>query len=96
MKYYFIKDDLFAKTKEQIIQYMVENSLSELTAYKAKRITVNDFFFCKINGIAEKDNMTCGVKWCSLYSPKNGKSGCCKHFGSLYDKGEAIIFYNSP
>jgi len=96
MKYYFIKDNLFAKTKKQIIQYMVENSLSELIVYKAKRITVNDFFFCKINGIAEKDNMTCGIKWCSLYSPKNGKLGCCKHFGSLYDKGEAIIFYNKP
>ena len=25
MKLYFIKDDLFAKTKEQIIQYMIEN-----------------------------------------------------------------------
>ena len=93
MKLYFIKDDLFAKTKEQIIQYMIENELVELTAFKAKRIKVNDFFFCKKNGVVEKDNMTCGIKWCSMYSPKNGKSGCCKHVGNLYDKGEAVTFY---
>ena len=73
--------------------YMIENALVELTVFKAQRITVNDFFLCKINGVAEKDNMTCGVKWCSMYSPKNGKSGCCKHVGSLYDKGEAVTFY---
>ena len=96
MKLYFIKDDLFAKTKEQVIQYMIENALVELIAFRARRITVNDFFLCKINGVAEKDNMTCGKKWCSMYSPKNGKSGCCKHVGSLYDKGEAVTFYYSP
>ena len=36
MKLYFIKDDLFAKTKEQVIQYMIENALVELTVYKSK------------------------------------------------------------
>jgi hypothetical protein len=47
MKLYFIKDDLFAKTKQQVIQYMIENALVELTVFKAQRITVNDFFFAK-------------------------------------------------
>ena len=93
MKLYFIKDDLFAKTKEQIIQYMIENALVELTVSRAVKIKVNDFFNCKINGIAEKDSMTCGKKWCSMYSPKNGKSGCCKYIGSLYETGESVTFY---
>lgn len=92
MTQYFINDNLFTKTKEQVIQYMIENCLTELTVRKSVKIKVNGFFYCKINGVAEKDYMTCGVKWCSDYKPRNRKSGCCKHIGNLYEAGKEVTF----
>jgi ABC-type uncharacterized transport system ATPase subunit len=96
MKQYFFKDSIMSNTKDQILGYMKENELSELTVYEAKRIKDKQFFYCKLHGMAERNNMTCGKKWCSEYKPKNGKSGCCKHVGNLYETGKAVTFNNKP
>ena len=95
MKQYFIKDSIFSSTKKQVVEYMKDNNLSEITVFEAKKIKVNDFFYCKINGMGYRDDMTCGSKWCVDYVPRNGKSGCCKNTGNLYEKGKHVTFYNN-
>ena len=73
---------------------MKENDLSEITVFEAEKIRVDQYFYCKLYGMAERDNMTCGVKWCEKYQPRNGKSGCCKQIGHLYEIGKERTFYN--
>ena len=92
MKQYFIKDDLFSKSKEQVITYMKKNHISELTVFEAEKIRVEQFFYCKLFGMSERDGMTCGARLCKKYDPRNGKSGCCKNIGSLFDYGKEVIF----
>lgn len=61
----------------------------EITVFEAKEIKVPNFMFCKIYGSGEKGH--CG-KSCKDYTPLNGKSGCCKFIGKLYERGEKVTF----
>jgi len=90
MKQYFIKDHIFSMSMEEVKAYMMENELSEMTVFKAKKIKVEGMRFCKIDGMFEHFSDACGRNWCNNYDPRNGKSGCCKHLGSLYELGEEI------
>lgn len=92
MKQYFIKDDLFSKNKQQVLAYMKKNNISELKVYEAEKIRVEQFFYCKLFGMSERDGMTCGFKLCKDYEPRNGKSGCCKNIGHLLDYGKEVTF----
>jgi len=93
-KQYFIKDSIISSSKSEIIEYMKDNNLSELVVFEAKNIKVDQYFYCKLYGMAERDNMTCGVKWCNKYEPRNGKSGCCKQIGFLFETGKEITIIN--
>jgi len=65
---------------------MKEMNITEITLFEAKRETDSDYFWCKeFQEIGEKGQDTCG-KGCCKYEPKNGKSGCCKHYGFTYEK----------
>lgn len=90
MKQYFVKESIFSMSKEQIIDYMKENGLTELTANEAVKIKLKSYMYCKLHGMGESG--MCGIKWCSDYKPRNGKSGCCNHLGSLYEEGKEITF----
>jgi hypothetical protein len=96
-KYYFIKEEEGAEMEfcyplDVILKGMIEDENSTLTIYQAKRITGEDYFFCKeFQEITEKDGETCGAN-CSEYKPRNGKGGICKSWGYCYEPvGDALI-----
>jgi len=87
-KTYFIADNLFSMTETQIREYMREHGLIEISAAEAIPIKVDGMFYCKIHGVGDKSEQTCGAKWCSDYTLRNGKRGMCKHQGKLYEASE--------
>ncbi len=89
-KLYFIDEDAEHCYGEQYFQrLMSEEGKQEIEVMEAVRaIGVPDFMYCKeYVGVFEKGE--CG-KVCPAYLPRNGKSGCCKHVGKLYEHGEKI------
>lgn len=79
-----------------IITNMKENNLTECKISKAIRETNTDYFFCKHNqtvGVKDKGYEPCG-NLCENYSPRNNKSGCCKHRGYCYDPSDEIYILN--
>jgi hypothetical protein len=71
---------------------MIENGITELEVYEAIPETVKDIFWCKAQCFCgDSGNDECG-KDCRDYSPRNGKSGCCKHLThKLYIHGDKVI-----
>lgn len=90
-KYYFRNNnDVFCYTISAIKEQMKNEGISKLEVIEAKRDVGTNFFYCtEYNTIGEKipaaclDN--CG-KECNLYTPRNGKSGICKHSRNTYSK----------
>ena len=80
-KYYFCDlDDDGCFPLEHWRELMKENGVDKTILYEAKRETNCGYFFCReYQEITEKDGMTCGKRHCKDYSPRNGKSGICKH-----------------
>ena len=60
------------------------------TVFNAIPEKVNGVFFCKAVLLPSEDGQ-CG-KDCADYSPKNGKSGMCKHKGRLFEPGKEVTF----
>jgi hypothetical protein len=65
--------------------------LRQITVTKAIPINDKDIFFCEALDFAGlKSESDCG-KFCNSYSPKNGKSGMCRHQAKCYEPtGEPI------
>lgn len=71
------------------IETLKEEELPEMKLYEAVKDNSTGYFFCKFfDECGEKGE--CG-KQCSEYSPKNGKSGVCKHYGNVYDSGQEYL-----
>lgn len=91
---YFSKlNEELALSKSDIIDLMKESGLSEMDVFLPKRVEDADVFFCRaVNQVGIKGNGydECG-KWCVDYKPKNGKSGCCMHYGFCYEPGEPFL-----
>ena len=88
MKLYFeTLDSERCYSLEDIKDRMRFDNIEAKTVYEAEiDRSVQDFFWCKAEGeVGEKGN--CG-KQCEDYKPRNGKSGCCKHWGHLYKTNE--------
>jgi len=83
-KLYFQKDDEYCYNLEYHLQYMKENNIQEMDVYLAKSEVRSDQFFCK-HFLQSGERGECG-KECQSYSPRNGVSGICKHFGYTYEK----------
>lgn len=67
---YDLMNTEYAEEKERIL-------------YEAKRLTNEPYFFCKeLQAIGEVGSCV----GCSFYSPNNGKSGRCKHYGYTYER----------
>lgn len=64
-----------------------EIELTEAIPYK-----LGGFFWCKeIMEIGEVGDLACGSH-CPNYDPRNGKSGCCKHYSKIfYEPGNKKI-----
>jgi hypothetical protein len=71
-----------------VVEHMKDNGLTELTVNEAVKIKVEGYMFCQLYGMGESGY--CGKRWCKDYQPRNGKSGICKHQGSLYESGKEI------
>jgi hypothetical protein len=93
-KYYFSDlDEEMAYTKEYLINEMKERNLTELNVSLAEREIGVDYFFCKAVGeVGSKppEGEPCG-KECENYEPRNGKSGCCRHWGFCYEPGKEFV-----
>lgn len=89
MTYYFLnKDSERCYEKNYFLDQMWYQDFKELKVFKAIKSKDKDFFFCKhFDEVGETGN--CG-KECSAYSPRNGKSGICKHHGFCYEAGESV------
>mgnify|MGYP000968237924 FL=1 len=74
-------------------EYLLEEAgVDELEVYSANPIKDDSLFYCKeFESCGEKGE--CG-KDCEGYEPRNGKSGCCKHLGQLYEHGDKVIIKN--
>ena len=81
---FFQKHDENCYTLDYHLQYMVDNHIKEMDVWLAKREVNAPYFFCKhFQESGERGG--CG-KHCDAYSPRNGKSGVCKHFGYTYEQ----------
>ena len=91
MKKYFVPifSEEFCYPKDTIIEKMKYEGLTEVKANLAEIHKSNDFFYCKEFGNIGEKGESCG-KICDFYTPKNGKSGCCKHVGNLYIYGKEV------
>jgi hypothetical protein len=91
-KYYFRTpdDDLCYKLSYHL-SYAKEEGLKEIELYEAIKEDVPGYFFCRdVDAPAEDGD--CGKK-CDGYTPKNGKSGMCRHrMNKFYAIGEKKIF----
>ena len=90
IKFYFRNADAeLCYQKKYWLSEMKDEGLKELEVYEARPIKDDNFFFCKaVEECGEKGN--CGRE-CEDYEPRNGKSGCCRHVGKLYEAGEKVL-----
>ena len=84
-------DSEMCYTKEYFVSYINEKGLKELEVYEAEKEKCSGVFWCKINFFYGDDSAEYCGKQCDNYKPRNGKSGCCKHYTTtLYTKGKKI------
>ena len=71
---------------------MIRRCIDEMSLYEAVPEKIEGIFYCRsAQLIIENDSEFCG-RDCSIYSPRNGKSGCCRHYSkTIYTFGEKII-----
>ncbi len=89
-KYYFLySDSEICYEKSYFIDYM---DGKEIEVYEAIPEKIDGIFWCKEQMFCgDNSEETCG-KICPDYKPRNGKSGCCKHYiTTLYTHGNKII-----
>lgn len=89
-KYYY--DDPNSEicyTLNYFIENAKEKNLNEIELYEAIPFKDTFYMFCRsVNLVGEKEG--CG-KFCEFYSPRNKKSGICKHRSNiLYEVGEKV------
>ncbi|MCP4053273.1 MAG: hypothetical protein GY739_09420 [Mesoflavibacter sp.] len=79
-KYYFYnKDSEMCYTLEYIKDKMRVDKLLEKEVYEAKREINSGHLFCKLDGVVYDS-----CEGCTSWKPRNGKSGCCVHWGYCY------------
>lgn len=85
-RFFFRDDDCDCYTLQSQIDYMIENSLTEMDLWLAEREVNAPYFYCKhFQECGDKAEGTCG-KLCDAYNPRNGKSGVCQHYGYTYEQ----------
>ena len=94
-----MKTKMYFKNKDSELCYskgyfdfeMKENNLKEIEVYEAVSEKIGGIFWCNKQGFCgDGSENTCG-KQCIDYKPRNGKSGCCKHYTTqLYTQGNKV------
>lgn len=90
--YFASKDDEMCYEKSYFKSVMEYEGWSEMTLYKAISQYVSDMFWCNhFSAVLDQSENQCGFH-CKGYVPKNGKSGCCKHFSKkLYEPSDETL-----
>jgi len=76
-----------------ILDEMKEQDLKEKKVSEAKIVYGGEFFYCRsVREVLTKPPVdeSCGEA-CLDYSPRNGKSGCCKNYRNVYEPGEEYL-----
>ena len=76
-------------TKDIIINTMRDQGITSREVYKAVRSHGSGMFYCQLADTAGEKG-SCN-RSCDYYSPRNKKSGICKHHECMYDHGEKVI-----
>jgi len=92
-QYYFEDED--AEVCHQLDhweEHMRTEGLTEIEVMKAVPDKIPGIFWCRhVEFCGEDSSDTCGNQ-CNGYKPRNGKSGCCKHYTTqIYTHGEKIV-----
>lgn len=82
-RFYFQEADENCYSLGYHLDYMKENFLTEMKVYLAIPEVSSDYFYCKHFQVCGERG-DCG-KSCEAYTPRNGKSGVCKHFAFTYE-----------
>lgn len=88
-KFYFrTLDDEVCYHLENHMDDAKDEGLAYIELYQAQRENVNGMFYCTAVNECTEEGM-CG-KICDDYSPKNGKSGICRHKAKFYTAGKKV------
>ena len=89
--YFRNKDAEVCYTKDYFLEEMKTEGITEMEVYEAVPEKIPGVFWCKIECFCGDDSQdTCG-KQCRAYAPRNGKSGCCRHYTTqIYYPGDKI------
>ena len=75
---------------------MKESELTEIEIFPAKIVIGESYAYCSEWGeIIDTEDKSCG-KQCSEYSPRNGKSGRCRHSKNCYEPSDEPIILRQP
>jgi len=96
-KYYF--EDEYSEIC-YTADYFLENTeddVTEIEVFEAIPEKDTGFYWCKhFQDVGDKTEGTCG-KGCAYYTPRNGKSGCCKYYSNItYSHGVPVILKAKP
>lgn len=92
-QYYFKDEDSeICHLKEYFLREMSEEGKSEMEVFEAIRNRESGVFWCKEHSFCGDGTLDyCGKDNCKEYSPRNGKSGCCRHHTNwMYIWGEKV------
>ena len=79
-KYYFeFSDSEICHTEDYFQDRMIDEGLIVIEVYEAIPDKISGMFWCKVIAFCGDDTADSCGKQCNEYSPRNGKSGCCKH-----------------
>lgn len=89
-QYYFEnEDEEHCYTESYFQQKMKDDGVTEISVFVAIKSKDKEYIYCKeFQSCGESSE--CG-KECDRYKPKNGKSRCCTHRGSIYEFGDEVI-----
>lgn len=82
----------FANTIDEWRDRMKFHNIEIMEIYRARADRSSGYFWCKEYSEVGESKESCG-KQCPRYTPRNGKSGICKHNGPCYlpYKSEKVI-----
>jgi hypothetical protein len=92
-QYYFLNEySEICYTKSYFDEYMKDNGIDQVKVFEAIPDKTSGVFWCKCDCFCGDDSSESCGKQCLNYSPRNGKSGCCKYYTTtLYLRGDSII-----
>jgi len=84
-------DSNICRSEEYFQNIMKRDGLQEMKVLEAFPYREEGLFWCYIaHEVADKSDQPCG-KECNHYEPRNGKSGCCKHYTrQFYHHGDEV------